>query len=96
MQFLVPCLTWAQNLNSHVFRIGKIQNKAIKTINFAQHDDDVDLLYPKNRIIKFTDQVKMENFLYAHASIKGKIPGPLRNQFLIRGEHCDPSTRGST
>ena len=90
------CLTWAQNLNSHVFRIGKIQNKAIKTINFAQHDDDVDLLYPKNRIIKFTDQVKMENFLYTHASIKGKIPGPLRNQFLIRGEHCDPSTRGST
>ena len=90
------CLTWAQNPNSHVFRIGKIQNKAIKIINFAQHDDDVELLYPKNRIIKFIDQVKMENLLYAHASIKGNIPGPLRNQFLIRGEHCDPSTRGST
>ena len=38
----------------------------------------------------------MENLLYAHASIKGNIPGPLRNQFLIRGEHCEPSTRGST
>ena len=89
------CITWAQNSNSHISRISKIQNKAVKIINFARFDEDVSPHYPKNKILKFTDQVKMENFLYTHASLKGNIPSPLKNQFLIRADYRDPATRGS-
>ncbi len=89
------CITWAQNPNPNIFRIGKIQDKAIKIINFAHFSDDASQFYPKNGIIKFTDQVKLENFLYAHSSIKGNVPSPLKNQFSIRADHCDPLTRGS-
>lgn len=89
------CITWGQNPNSHIFRIGKIQNKAIKVINFAHFSEDASQFYPINGIIKFTDHIKLENFLYAHSSLKGNVPSPLKNQFSVRSDHCVPHTRGS-
>lgn len=89
------CITWGQNPNSHIIRIVKIQNKAIKVINFAHFSEDASQYYPINGIIKFTDHIKLENFLYAHSSLKGNVPSPLKNQFSVRADHFDPHTRGS-
>ena len=90
------CIIWGQNPNSHVKRICKIQDKAVTVINFAKYNTDTLNLYVTSKIIKFEDQIKLENFLYAHSSLKGNIPSPLQNLFLIRSDHCDPCTRGST
>ena len=90
------CIIWGQNLNSHIKRICKIQDKAVTVINFGKFNTDTLNLYITSKIIKFEDQIKLENFLYAHSSLKGNVPSPLKNIFFIRSDHCDLSTRGST
>ena len=62
----------------------------------SKYNTDTQNLYVTSKIIKFEDQIKLENFLYAHSSLKGNIPSPLQNLFFIRSDLCDPSTRGST
>ena len=90
------CIIWGQIPNQHITRIQNIQNKVIKILSFAKYSDDEKNLYPQNGIIKFTDQIKLENFLYVHSSLQGNVPIPLKNQFLVTADHREPHTRGAS
>ena len=65
---------WGQFQNQHVGRLQKIQNKAIRIINFSGYNDPVDPIYHKLKVLKLGDHVKLQNFLYVHNSLNNKVP----------------------
>ena len=69
---------WGQSENKYIGRIIKIQNKAIREINFANYNDSVDPLYHASKILKFTDNVKVLNFLHVLDSLTNKLPITLK------------------
>ena len=85
---------WGQFQNQHVTRLEKIQNKAIRIINFSKYNDPVDPIYHKLKILKLSDQVKLQNFLYVHNSLNNKVPKSLKNSFTFMTESC-PYTRST-
>ena len=84
---------WGQFLNQHILRLTKIQNKAIRIINFANYQDDPTPLYKKSRILKFSDHVKLDNIIYVHNSLRANLPTPLRDSFNLAPEST--TTRGA-
>ena len=87
---------WAQFFNKHIFRIQKIQNKAIRIINFANYRDDPTSLYKNSSILKLSDHIKLENFNYVHNSLRGNLPLPLRDSFQQANDLYDCNTRGAS
>ena len=87
---------WAQNQNQYIARIHKIQNKAIRIINFSNFKDHVDPLYKKSDILKFSDHVKLQNFMFVHNSLNNKLPTPLNNAFTFISENHSQNTRASS
>ena len=49
-------------------KLTKLQNKALKVINFQPSDSPAGLLYHENRVLKIADFIKYKNALYKYAS----------------------------
>ena len=67
---------WEQS-NQSVSKMEKLQNKALRIINFKPLRYSVNSLYNKCEILKFGDSIKLSNFLYDHDNIKGNLPTTL-------------------
>ena len=67
-------LVWGQFINKNVARLTKLQDKAIRIINFANYTDSRNPLYKHSKILKFEDHMKIQNFLFIHDNIRGNIP----------------------
>ena len=55
----------------------KLQNKALRIINFRPLRYSVNPLYNQCEILKFGDSIKLSNFLFAHDNIKNNLPSTL-------------------
>ena len=84
---------WGQFCNKYISRLQTIQNKAIRIINFGKFRDSVGPLYQKSKILKLTDHVKIQNFIYVHNSLKGNIPEALKNSFQTSDNIFSYNTR---
>ena len=62
-------IIWGQTANISVKRIQIIQNKAIRIINFSPFNSPTAILYRKSNILKFSDYVKLQNFLLVHDNL---------------------------
>ena len=58
--------------------IEKLQFKAIRIINFEK-TAPLDFLFLNCKILKFSDGIKLQNFLFAHDTLKGNVPTKLCN-----------------
>ena len=87
---------WGQFFNKHIARLQRIQNKAIRIINFAKFGDSSTPLYHKSNILKISDHIKLQNFLYVHNSLKGYLPLPLKNSFNVAADTYSVNTRGAS
>ena len=72
---------WGQNQNIHVRRITKLQNKAMRIINFSNFDEPSSHLYKSAKILKFKDNLMLQIFLYVHDSFTSNIPSNLQQNF---------------
>ena len=61
----------------------KLQNKAVRIINFEHTRSSVNHLYNKCEILKFADNIKLSNFLFAHDNIKGNLPTSLCDSITL-------------
>ena len=69
----------------------KVQNKALRIINFADFIPSSPL-YKSSNILKLKDHVTLNNFLYVHDSLTSNIPSSLRNIFsCINSRHEYPT-----
>ena len=87
---------WGQSYNKHISRIQRIQNKAIRIINFAKFRDSVTPLFYKSKILKFCDQIKLQNFSHVHDSLKGNLPLTLSDSFQVLTDIYSYNTRGAS
>ena len=67
---------WGQS-NKSILKIEKLQNKALRIINFEHPRSSVNSLYNKCAILKFEDSIKLSNFLFAHDNLKRNLPSTL-------------------
>ena len=86
---------WGQSENRHVNRIVKLQNRAVRIINFAQYQSPKDILYKESNSLKFSDNVKVLNLLFAYDSLKGTVPSCLKNIFTLQNSIHSYLTRAS-
>jgi hypothetical protein len=86
---------WGQYLNQHILRVIKLQDKAIRIMNFAQPQEPCSKLYQKSQILKFQDNISVNNYLYIHNSIHRKLPISLTNKFSYLHENHTQHTRQS-
>ena len=88
------CQIWSQDqiIKSNLKRIMKVQNKALRIINFADFNIPSSPLYKTSNILKLKDHVTLNNFLYVHDSFTSNIPSSLRNIFsCINSRHEYPT-----
>ena len=84
---------WAQVDNQHIKRITKLQDKAIKVINFEPYEDPPSSYYKKSSLLKFQDTIRIQNFIFVHDNINRRLPYPLLNQFEYIKENSPHDTR---
>ena len=87
---------WGQFQNKNISRLQRIQNRAIRIINFAKYDHPPTPLYYNSRILKLSDHVKVENVVYVHNSLKECLPLPLKNTLDLIPDIQLPNTRGAS
>ena len=89
------CQIWGQIQNKHINRIIKLQDKAVRVINYAHFYESRNPLYVKSKILKFNDNIKLLNFLYVHDNIKGNLPTVLLDSFKPVHNIHNYNTRGA-
>ena len=64
-------------------------------MNFVARNTQTNILYKNSKILKFTDQIKVKNFLLVHDSINGQLPYSLRDTFTLTKNNHTIQTRHS-
>ena len=86
---------WGQIQSKHINRVIKLQDRAIRIINFAQYCDSRNPLYHKSNILKFNDNLDLQNFLFVYDSLKGNLPVTLNKTYNFTSDLHDYNTRYS-
>ena len=76
------CQIWGQNRNVLVERIYKLQNKALRIINFKDFHDDANPLYTSTNILKLQDYIKLQNCLFVHDYLNGSLPTCFKDYYF--------------
>ena len=74
-------IIWGQNTILQFRRIEKLQNKAIKTINFASFRESPLVSFKSTKVLRIQDYVKLQNFLYAFDNLHNLLPKSLSNTY---------------
>ena len=84
---------WGQQ-NNIVKKLQVLQNKALRIMHFQPKGTSATPLFKKSEILKLTDHVNLQNFLFAHDSLNNILPSPLTGQLsLVDSDH---NTRNET
>ena len=86
---------WGQYTNANIKRIIKLQNKAIRIINFANYREPTTKLYQKSGILKFQDNIRLHNYLFVHDSMNRRLPACFYDKFQYLHEVHVHSTRSA-
>ena len=82
---------WGQS-NKSISKMKKIQNKALRIMNFEHPRSSASPLYKKCKILKFADHIKLSNFIFAYDNLKGNVPSALSDTItLVNLEHGQSS-----
>ena len=87
---------WGQFQNKYVNRILKLQDKAVRIINFGSSFDSRNPLYCKSKILKLSDNIKLLNFIFVYDSIKNNLPSIFNNNFTRVNKYHNHNTRYAT
>ena len=68
------CQIWGQSHNAHVEKIHKLQNRALRIINFERFQADSSPLYINNGILKLNDFIRLQNCLFVHDYLNNLLP----------------------
>ena len=89
------CQTWGQN-SASADRIEKLQNNAMRIINFQNFRNSANPLYKKENILKFRDEVNLQNCLLLYDFVNGLLPECFNNRFFtLRNVYYEIKTRGA-
>ena len=75
------CQIWGQQ-NTQMNMISKLQNRALKIINFENFRANTNPLYKSNKILKIEDLVKHQNVLHVHDYLNNNLPECFQDYFF--------------
>ena len=103
------CQVWTQKLLSVSNKILKLQKKALRLITFSHHKAPSEPLFKQLGILKFTDNIFLQNCIFVHDYLKGNLPTsfdscftrvsdnhPIRTKRANQGMLQIPRSRGVT
>ena len=90
------CQIWGQFRSNHYVRLERLQNRAIKILNFANFRDSSTPLYKASKILKLTDNIKLNNFLFVLDEINDTLPPALHDTFQLTAHSHDYSMCSTT
>ena len=61
---MYEALEWGQSITTHTEKIFKLQNRAMRSINFSYFRAKADPLYKDNKILKLDDHIKIQNCMF--------------------------------
>ena len=74
-------------------KIEKLQSKAIRVMNFENFSASVDPLHHKLEILKFSGTIDVQNFLFAHSTLRGNLPRSLCDKLTFIDKCYDHQIR---
>ena len=80
---LYGCQIWGQCVNPYIKRIIKLQDRAIRVINFADYHHPTHKLYQHSKVLKLQDHVTLLNYLHINDSLSDSLPKSLCNRYRI-------------
>ena len=75
---------WGQH-NVVIKKLQSLQNKALRIMNFSHRRTSALPIYKKMKILKLSDNIALQNFMYAHDSINGNLPNSLCGKLSFVG-----------
>ena len=89
------CQIWGQHKTNLVKRVMKLQEKAIRLINFKDNNTQVSNLFAQSKILKFEDFVHYRNINLVKNSTEKNGPASFNNFFIRTQEIHQHNTRGA-
>ena len=85
-----------QNHSLHLERIFKLQNRALRIINFEEWHADSNSIYIDNKILKLQDIVRLQNCLFIHDYLNNSLPKCFNDYyFKLNSIYINLQTRNS-
>ncbi|MCH2406071.1 MAG: reverse transcriptase family protein, partial [Nitrosopumilus sp.] len=73
---------WGQTINTHTEKVFKLQNRAMRIIQFEDFHANSNPIYKANKILKLEDHIELQNCLFVYDSIKNTLPACFQSYFL--------------
>ena len=94
---IYACEIWGKNQNSLRFtKVTKLQNKALKVINFQSSDSPTGPLYQRNKVLKIADFISYKNALFVRNTLRKKNPQVFHEMFIMLNQNHTYNTRAAT
>ena len=91
------CQVWGISNNSHVTKIEKLQNKALKIINFKDFRAPSMPIYAECELLKLTDIIMLKNCLFVHDFLSDSLPHCFNDYFdKLTSVYTNYETRSSS
>ena len=88
---------WGQNQKSlQITKLTKLQNKALKGINFQTSDLQTGPLYQGNKVLKIADFINYKNALFERNTLKKENPQFFHEMFIMLNQNHTYNTRAPT
>ena len=85
---IYACEIWGQNQNNLRFtKLTKLQNKALKVINFQSSDSPTGPLYQENKVLKISDFINYKNALFVRNTLKRENPHVFHEMFIMLNQN---------
>ena len=85
---------WSQQKTGTIKQIEKLQDKAIRIINFKYKNDLTNPLYKSMEILKLNDVILFNNCMFVLKGIHNKHPNTFSNFFKVSHNEHNYNTRG--
>jgi len=89
------CEIWGQKRTILFQKIERLQNKALRIINFKDNNENVFLLYSKNKILRIHDFITLKNILLVKDSLEKNNPQIFHNYFKKSSDIHNHQTRAA-
>ena len=85
------CQIWGQGRGLHIENIYKLQNRALRIINFEDFNANPNPLYTRSNILKLQDFIRLQNCLFVRDYLNA-LPACF-NDFYFCTAMCKQETR---
>ena len=86
---------WGQANNEQMKKLGILQNKALRIIDFKPPRESTNKLYIDSKILKHKDQIMISNCLLAFSYLKGLLPSSFQKFLTPASETHEHDTKST-